>query len=57
LILVSINNNFIKSEGSETEEEATPGKIKKKRLIFMVGKEIRDEINLVISGKVLYGSE
>ena len=35
----------IKSEGSDTEEEATPEKIKRKRLIFIVGKEIRDEIN------------
>jgi len=35
----------IKSEGSDTEEEATADKIKRKRLIFIVGKEIRDEIN------------
>ena len=35
----------IKSEGSDTEEEATVDKIKWKRLIFIVGKEIRNQIN------------
>jgi len=37
----------IKSEGSETEEEATVDKIKWKRLVFIVGKEIRDNINKI----------
>ena len=35
----------IKSEGSETEEEATVDKIKKKRLVFIVGKDVRKQIN------------
>jgi len=35
----------IKSEGSDTEEEATPDKIKWKRLVFVAGKEIRKQIN------------
>jgi len=35
----------IKSAGSETEEEATADKIKWKRLIFIVGKDIRKLIN------------
>jgi len=35
----------IQSEGSETEEEATAEKIKRKRLVFIVGKDIRKIIN------------
>ena len=34
-----------KTEGSETPEEATPDKIKRKRLVFVCGKEIRDVVN------------
>jgi len=35
----------IKSEGSDTEEEATAEKILRKRLVFIVGKDIRKQIN------------
>ena len=35
----------IKSEGSDTEEEATVDKIKRKRLVFVAGKGIRRMIN------------
>jgi len=35
----------IKSEGSKTEKEATPDKIKRKRLIFLAGKDVRKQIN------------
>lgn len=35
----------IKSDGSETEEEATADKIRKKRLVFIVGRDIRKIIN------------
>ena len=35
----------IKSEGSDTEEEATTDKIKRKRLVFIVGKDVRKQIN------------
>ena len=35
----------IKSEGSDTEEEATVDKIKWKRLVFIAGKEIRKQVN------------
>ena len=35
----------IKSMGSDTENEATAEKIKRKRLVFIVGKEIRKQIN------------
>jgi predicted histone-like DNA-binding protein len=35
----------IKSEGSETEEEATADKIKSKRLVFVAGKNVRKQIN------------
>ena len=35
----------IKSEGSATEEEATLDKIKRKRLIFIAGPEVRKLIN------------
>ena len=35
----------IKSEGSDTEKEATADKIKRKRLVFVVGKDIRKKIN------------
>ncbi len=35
----------IKSEGSDTEEEATVDKIKRKRLIFVTGREIRKMVN------------
>ena len=35
----------IKSDGSETEEEATADKIRRKRLVFIVGKDMRKLIN------------
>ena len=35
----------IKSESSDTEEEATAEKIKRKRLVFIVGRDIRKQIN------------
>ena len=34
-----------RTEGSETPEEVTADKIKRKRLIFVCGKEIRDIVN------------
>jgi len=41
----------IKSEGSDTEEEATTDKIKRKRLVFVAGKEIRKQINEMTAEK------
>jgi len=35
----------IKSEGSDVEEEATVDKIRRKRLVFIVGRDIRKQIN------------
>ena len=35
----------IRSKGSDTEEEATVDKIKRKRLVFIVGRELRKLIN------------
>jgi nucleoid DNA-binding protein len=35
----------IQSEGSNTPEEATPDKVKRKKLVFVCGKEIRRQIN------------
>jgi len=34
-----------KTEGSETQEEVTPDKIRRKRLVFVCGKEIREIVN------------
>ncbi|MCL2651900.1 MAG: hypothetical protein FWD60_12890, partial [Candidatus Azobacteroides sp.] len=34
-----------KTEGSETSEEVTPDKIKRKRLVFVCGREIREAVN------------
>ena len=41
----------IKSEGSDMEEEATSDKIKRKRLVFIVGKDLRKQINDLPSEK------
>ena len=41
----------IKSEGSDTEEEATTDKIKRKRLVFVAGREIRKQINEMTAEK------
>lgn len=35
----------INSEGSESPDEALPSKIKKKRVVFMPGKELRQQMN------------
>ena len=40
-----------KSEGSETKEEATPDKIKRKKLIFICGNAIRKAVNEFIVEK------
>jgi len=36
---------IINSKGSDTLEEATADKIKRKRLVFVAGKEVRKQIN------------
>jgi len=36
---------IINSEGSDTEQEATVDKIKRRRLVFVAGKEVRQLIN------------